>query len=263
MRGRAIRADTRFIGAVGDDDMADEALASVAGEGIDVSRCLRLPGVPTAVALIMVDLTGENQIAVASGANGALDGPSVTRALDGLEPPPGSVMLLAFEVSDEVVIAAATWAAARGMAIIVDPGPARPLSAELLALHPILKPNQTEALQLTGEHTVHDAANALTARTGAPVVVTLGAGGALLLDPGMVKASRASSTSCRPPRWRHWTRPGPATRSEASWRPVSHPGHRCGRPCRGRSRVRRCRPWARERAGHCRRNPRSDSSWAW
>ena len=67
-------ATTQFVGAVGDDAMADEALASVAGEGIDVSRCVRLPDVPTAVALIMVDGAGENQIAVASGANGALDG---------------------------------------------------------------------------------------------------------------------------------------------------------------------------------------------
>ena len=176
-------AATRYVGAVGDDTMADEALASVAGEGIDVSRCLRLPDVPTAVALIMVDVAGENQIAVASGANGALDGPSVTAALSGLEPPPGSVLLLAFEVSDEVVVAAARWAAGRGMTIVVDPGPARPLVPELLALHPIVKPNQTEAIQLTGERTAQGAAVALHELTGAPVIVTLGAGGALLLDP--------------------------------------------------------------------------------
>jgi ribokinase len=176
-------ADTHFLGAVGDDPMADEALATVAGEGIDISRCVRLPGVPTAVALIMVDVGGENQIAVASGASGALDGPTVMRALDGLEPPPGSVLLLSFEVSDDVVLAAARWAFGRGMRIVVDPGPARPLVPDLLALHPILKPNQTEATQLTGELTAQAAAAALRQRTGAPVIVTLGAGGALLLDP--------------------------------------------------------------------------------
>ena len=176
-------AATRYLGAVGDDAMADEALASVAGEGIDVSRCVRLPGAPTAVALIMVDVAGENQIAVASGANGALDGATVTAALAGLEPPPGSVLLLAFEVSDDAVIAAARWAAGRGMTIVVDPGPARPLAPELVAMRPILKPNQTEALQLTGERTAQAAAAALHQQTGAPVIVTLGAGGAMLLDP--------------------------------------------------------------------------------
>jgi ribokinase len=176
-------ATTTFIGAVGDDAMADEALASVVREGIDITRCVRLSGTPTAVALIMVDAKGENQIAVASGANGALDGSSVAAALAGLAPPPGSVLLLAFEVSDDVVVAAARWAADRGMTIVVDPGPARPLVPELVALHPILKPNQTEAIQLTGEPTAQGAAAALHRLTGAPVVVTLGAGGVLLLDP--------------------------------------------------------------------------------
>ncbi len=176
-------AVTRFLGAVGDDTMGDEALASVSVEGIDVSRCVRLPGLPTAVALIMVDVAGENQIAVASGASGALDGAAVTRALEGLEPPPGSVLVLAFEVSDDAVVAAARWAAGKGMTIVVDPGPARPLHPELVALRPIVKPNQTEAIQLTGERTAQAAAAALNAMTSAPVIVTLGAGGALLLDP--------------------------------------------------------------------------------
>ncbi len=176
-------AATRYLGAVGDDAMADEALASVSGEGIDVSACLRMPGVPTAVALIMVDAAGENQIAVASGANGALTGPAVTVALAGLEPPPGSVLLLAFEVSDEVNVAAARWAASRGMTIVVDPAPARPLAPELVALHPILKPNETEALHLTGAATPEAAGLALHELTGAPVIVTLGAAGAMLVDP--------------------------------------------------------------------------------
>lgn len=177
-------ATTRFVGAVGDDAMADEALDSIAAAGIDVSRCIRLAGTPTAVALIMVDVAGENQIAVASGANGALDGAAVAAALTDLEPPPGSALLLALEVSDPVVVAAAQWAAARGMTIVVDPAPARPLPPELLATHPIVKPNQTEAFQLTGERTAQAAAAALHARTGAPVIVTLGAGGAMLFDPG-------------------------------------------------------------------------------
>jgi ribokinase len=46
----------------------------------------------------------------------------------------------------------------------------------------ILTPNAEEARALTGEEDVEAAARALAGRTGAPVLVTLGADGALLLD---------------------------------------------------------------------------------
>lgn len=186
-------AVTRFVGAVGDDEMADEALDSLRAEGIDVSGVARLAGTPTAVALIMVDPRGENLIAVASGASGALDGPTVRRSLEGIQPPPGSVVVSGFEVADGPVLAAAAWAAEHGLTLVVNPGPARPLAPALLAAHPILTPNETEAEQLTGEHDPERAAAALVARTSRPVIVTLGAAGALVLDPahGVVERTPA------------------------------------------------------------------------
>ena len=63
-------ADVVFVGAVGRDAMGDEAEAELRAEGIDVSGLARLDE-PTGVALIVVDAAGENQIAVASGANAA------------------------------------------------------------------------------------------------------------------------------------------------------------------------------------------------
>ncbi len=184
-------AVARFVGAVGDDEMADEALDSLRVEGIDVSGTARLAGTPTAVAMIMVDARGENQIAVASGASAALDGDTVRRALEGLEPPAGSVVLTGFEVADGPVLAAATWAAELGLTLVVNPGPARPLLPALLAARPILTPNETEAAQLTGEDDPERAAAALVALTGRPVVVTLGAAGALVLDPAHGVVERA------------------------------------------------------------------------
>jgi ribokinase len=56
------------------------------------------------------------------------------------------------------------------------------LPAELLALGPVLTPNEPEATALSGEADPEAAARALTARTGAPVVVTIGPEGALLAD---------------------------------------------------------------------------------
>jgi ribokinase len=69
-----------LVGAVGEDDLGRDALAELAREGVDVARVARLPGVSTGVAGIVVDAAGENQIAVASGANGQLDGARVRAA---------------------------------------------------------------------------------------------------------------------------------------------------------------------------------------
>lgn len=175
-------ATTRLVGAVGADNMGTEALAGLRQMGVDVAGVREVPG-PTGVALITVDAKGENQIAVASGANAALDGPTVTAALEAIDPPAGSVVSLGFEIPDGPVLAAARWAEAHGLRLVLDPAPARPMAPELLAAHPIVTPNETEATQLTGESDPAAAARALAGQTGAPAIVTLGAEGALLFDP--------------------------------------------------------------------------------
>lgn len=175
-------ATTRLVGAVGADDMGTEALAGLRQMGVDVAGVREVPG-PTGVALIIVDAKGENQIAVASGANAALDGPTVTAALEAIDPPAGSVVSLGFEIPDGPVLAAARWAEAHGLRLVLDPAPARPMAPGLLAAHPIVTPNETEATQLTGESDPAAAARALAGQTGAPAIVTLGAEGALLFDP--------------------------------------------------------------------------------
>ena len=60
-------ADVTFIGAVGGDSFADEALAGLRDAGVRVQ--LDTSEEPTGVALILVDGAGENQIVVAPGAN--------------------------------------------------------------------------------------------------------------------------------------------------------------------------------------------------
>ena len=61
-------ARVRLIGAVGDDDFAERALADLRGAAVDLSGVVRKAD-PTGAALICVDRRGENMIVVASGAN--------------------------------------------------------------------------------------------------------------------------------------------------------------------------------------------------
>jgi ribokinase len=191
-----VGATVVMLGAVGGDDLGRSALEGLASEGVDVSSCRRLAGAHTGLALIVVDAVGENQIAVAQGANMCLDAAMIRGQTAELRPPSGAVCLLGFEVPDEAVLAAARWAVRQGLRLIVNPAPARPLLDELLTLAPILTPNESEAELLTGTADPEAAAGILSAWTGAPVIVSLGAEGAVLSIGG--QATRLPATKVRP-----------------------------------------------------------------
>jgi ribokinase len=185
-----------MLGAVGGDDLGRSALDGLAEEGVDISACRRLEDEHTGLALIVVDAAGENQIAVAPGANARLDAAMIADQAAGLRPPAGSVCLVGFEVFDAAVLAAARWAAGLGLRIILNPAPARPLLDELLALRPILTPNEREAELLSGSADPERAAMILGDRTRAPVIVSLGAEGAVLCSDG--RARRFPATPVTP-----------------------------------------------------------------
>ncbi|MEJ2151821.1 MAG: ribokinase [Gemmatimonadota bacterium] len=179
-----IGADVVFVGAVGDDDLGGHAIDRLDARGIDVTGVARVEGTATGVALIVVDRNGENQIAVASGANAALDRKLVERALGRRALKSDGVVLSNLEIGDDAVLAAAETAAASGLTLILNPAPARAIPDPLWALGPILTPNEGEAEALTGLSDPARAANALIEKTGVPVVVTLGDAGALVVDGG-------------------------------------------------------------------------------
>ena len=93
-----LRRPTLFIGAVGDDTFEQEARRALSAERVDVSMVASLPGQPTGVALILVDATGENEIAVIPGANGAIETGYVRDCLARLGRLVGDVLLVCNEV---------------------------------------------------------------------------------------------------------------------------------------------------------------------
>lgn len=175
----AVRAGaaTRLVGCVGEDAEGRTAIAELDDLGVDVGLVIRTAAAATGVALIVVDAAGDNQIAVAPGANLLVEAFSEKALAGG----PG-VLLLSFEVGDAVLCDAAEAALAAGWLIVVNPAPARPLPERLRACHPILIPNEHEATLLTGIDDPAQAALALTEQTHAAVIVSLGADGALVAD---------------------------------------------------------------------------------
>jgi ribokinase len=175
-------ASVVFVTALGSDDIGDRAFDSLAAEGIDLRFARRVPGAPSGIALILVDDAGENVIAVAAGANAALH-PADLEAIE-TTVERGDAVLVQLEIPQATVEAAAALARRHGARLILNPAPARPLSAPLLATVSVLTPNEHEAAALAnlGSGVVDPGriAAALHDRGVADVLVTLGCAGVLL-----------------------------------------------------------------------------------
>jgi ribokinase len=179
----------RLIGAVGRDDAADIALREVREAGVELEGLAILEAEPTGVALIVVDRRGENQIAVGTGANGALDPAWVAGRTEEAITAGAGCVLVSTEIPGAAVSAAVRVAGAAGVPCVLNTAPPIPAVLELLGAGPVLTPNARE-LDLLSRMAGADAAAgkveqavALAGRTGRPVVVTLGAEGALIAEP--------------------------------------------------------------------------------
>ena len=184
-------AETIFIGAVGDDAFGAAARAALEAEGIDVSGLMTLPGEPTGVALIVVDEAGENAIAVAGGANQALDSVQVRAALKRLSLKRGDVVLVGHEIRTGATHEALRLGRLAKATTILNPAPAHGLERPTLELADILTPNEGELAALAGGRgrPSAQAKRLLGAEPGErAVLVSLGANGTLLVDG---KRSRA------------------------------------------------------------------------
>ncbi|WP_144719637.1 ribokinase [Agrococcus jejuensis] len=175
-------AATTMIGCVGSDAFADVALDGLRDAGVDVAGVRAVEG-GTGIAHIRV-AGGDNSIVVVPLANASL---SVEQAHEAIDASDASVLLLQLEVDQQVVLAAAERAHARGIRVVLDPAPAAPLPESIWQHVALVKPNEHEAGLLTGVE-VTDAASAERAarwfldRGVEAAIVTLGKAGAVLVD---------------------------------------------------------------------------------
>jgi ribokinase len=176
-------ATVSMIGCVGDDSNGHQLSRLLADDGVDISR-IRFVAEPTGMALILVDRSGQNLIAVVPGSNGSLTQADVAGAQDILAG--ASVLVAQLEIPLEIVAAGASMARTAGVAFILNAAPAQALPADLLRLVEVLAVNETE-LALVADQAVDQGdeaqvASVLLERGARAVVVTLGARGALVVD---------------------------------------------------------------------------------
>ncbi len=145
-------AAVTFIGCVGDDELADEALAGLREGGVETILC---EGGATGAALIIVDAEGENQIVVAPGANSELR-----------DPRPEGAVLSQLEIPVEAV----ETAAARAERFFLNAAPAKPIPSALVRAAELVVVNRYELEALP--------------ETPRLTALTLGPEGAVLLEQG-------------------------------------------------------------------------------
>src|SRR3954468_14034208 len=157
------------LGGRGSGDGGGQALGVLRGEGIAIEPEEPLSERPTGVALILVDELGENQIAVAPGANDAIEPRTVRDALERSAP---AVVLASLEVPRATVAEAAAWCHEQDATFVLNPAPMdAALVRELRDRVAYLIPNQHELQQL-GD-----------ALPGMTVIETQGSSGAVIHGP--------------------------------------------------------------------------------
>ncbi|MEK6425357.1 MAG: ribokinase [Burkholderia gladioli] len=174
-------ARVAMIGQLGDDANGAALRAGLEAEGIDCGAIGTSAGVPSGVALIVVDDASQNAIVIVAGSNGEVD--AATLADHDARFAAADVLVCQLETPLPAVRAALEAGRRHGCAVVLNPAPVLgPLPDGWLPLVDWLIPNEVEAAALTGmtiatPADAEAAAQALMAGGARNVIVTLGAQG--------------------------------------------------------------------------------------
>ena len=200
-----------MIGCIGDDEFGRTLRAALRAEGVDDGAVRVVAGVPTGIAMITVDQTGENMITVAPGANREVtvadtanlaspnqSGSATSSQGTASQGTAASPATAASALRDVLVISAEVPAAVIGAALgasgsrvltVLNLAPAPPEAVDLVAAGPDwLVVNESEAAAVLGRRVsgLDEAAAAaadLVAAGAGNAVVTAGAAGAAYSGP--------------------------------------------------------------------------------
>ena len=177
---------SRLLGRVGDDELAEQALAPLRQAGVEVDGVGRAAGQSTGVSMIMVPPDAKKHIVLATNANDCWDeaaAGAMVAVIEACETP--ACLVLDYEIPARVVRLAIETAARKRFSIVLDPSFPDRLERDLLPLLQAITPNASEAEALVG-HPVDSIAAAGRAahqlqRAGTPIIcIKLSDGGCVL-----------------------------------------------------------------------------------
>lgn len=168
-----------MIGCVGSDTFGEELLNNLRRNSVDTSHMRMLDGVPTGIAMIVVN-EGNNFIIVDPGANYQLTPQMIDSVEDLIKE--SCIMVAQLEIPLDTVERAIDIAKRNDVKVLLNPAPAIKLEDSLLTKVDILTPNETECEIITDIpiKSVGDAKNAvayLMNKGVENVIVTMGGNG--------------------------------------------------------------------------------------
>lgn len=176
-------AKTAIVGKVGDDGMGTRILNNLRRNEVMTSGVATSDYLPTGMAFVMTNPQGENQIVVASGANGDVAGHQVPDEI--LKP--GNIVLLQMEIPLQENFALMERAKKLGATVMLNLAPAFHIPQKALELIDYLIVNELEArtiAQVAGINPDQDLmvlAKALSTKSGHNCIITLGGKGAVAM----------------------------------------------------------------------------------
>lgn len=175
-------ANVCMIGKTGSDDFGRSARENLIKNGVDASRIIIDPLTTTGMAMILVEDTGQNMIAVVGGANMQLSAQDIEAAAAAFKN--ASLLIIQLEIPLETVECAINLACQNKTHVVLNSAPGRKLPYSLLSRTNSLILNETELALITDCQKIEIGAIQLAKQSGARVVVTLGGEGVAFCAPG-------------------------------------------------------------------------------
>lgn len=140
-------ADVEMFGCVGNDAAGESLVKNLKDCGVKADNIKVIDGVPTGLAIITVG-ENDNTIVVVAGTNNCVDIDYVNEIKDSLLE--CEIVLLQHEIPQETIEYVVELCTANGVKVVLNPGPARPVKAEILEKVTYLTPNEHETVILFG-----------------------------------------------------------------------------------------------------------------